>query len=57
MIIVEMLLLSLFTSFMVSPSRSALFDLYGSKGRNDVQSRLTEESLLSNRETDVIVLT
>uniref|UniRef100_A0A0R3RHB6 Organic solute transporter subunit alpha n=1 Tax=Elaeophora elaphi TaxID=1147741 RepID=A0A0R3RHB6_9BILA len=56
-IIMEMLLLSLLTSFMVAPSRSALFDLYGTHGRNDVQSRLTQESLLSGRETDVIVLT
>lgn len=56
-IITEMLLLSLFTSFMVAPSRSALFDLYGLKERNDLQSRLTQESLLSNRETDIIVLT
>ncbi|VDO09029.1 unnamed protein product [Brugia timori] len=55
-IIVEMLLLSLFITFMVAPSRSALFDLYGSKESNDMQSRLTQESLLSNRETDVIVL-
>ncbi|VBB32478.1 unnamed protein product [Acanthocheilonema viteae] len=52
----EMLLLSLFTSFMVAPSRSALFDLYGSKGRSDVQSRLTQESLLNSPESDTIVL-
>lgn len=56
MIIVEMLLLSLFISFMVAPSRSALFDLYGAKGRNDMQIRLTQESLLNNGETDIIVL-
>ncbi|EFO26895.1 organic solute transporter alpha-like protein [Loa loa] len=55
-IIVEMLLLSLFISFMVAPSRSALFDLYGSKERNDMRSRLTQESLLSSHETDIIVL-
>ncbi|CAG9539045.1 unnamed protein product [Cercopithifilaria johnstoni] len=56
-IIVEMLLLSLFTSFMVAPSRSALFDLYGPKGRNDMQARLTQESFLSNHETEINVST
>uniref|UniRef100_A0A915PUN0 Uncharacterized protein n=1 Tax=Setaria digitata TaxID=48799 RepID=A0A915PUN0_9BILA len=54
-IIVEMLLLSLFTSFMVAPSRSALFDLYGVRVRSDVQSRLIEENLIS-RGNNVIVL-
>lgn len=55
-IITEMLMLSLFATFSLAPPRSALFDLYGRKEENSLESRVTQESLLTNYESDMIVL-
>ncbi|VDK29794.1 unnamed protein product [Gongylonema pulchrum] len=57
-IIAEMLLLSLFATFSLAPSRSALFDLYGRKEESSFESRMTQESLLiSHTESDTNILT
>ncbi|VDN06930.1 unnamed protein product [Thelazia callipaeda] len=55
-IIMEMLLLSAFTTYMVAPTRSALFDLYDPKRLDSMHSGITQESLLSNSETISIML-